>query len=103
MDSLPKIAIVTGAGSGIGKHVAVALAEQGYSVVLAGRRAEALEATAVEVKQVHSQALVVPGDVADPDSVRELFAKTKNMFGRLDLLRTLGPPRASRGRRCRRC
>ena len=84
--SSSKIAIITGAGSGIGKHVAVALAKEGYSVVLAGRRKEALEATALEVKQSNSRALVVPADVSDPASVRELFAKTKVAFGRLDLL-----------------
>ena len=86
MDSLPKIAIVTGAGSGIGRYVAVALAQNGYSVVLAGRRKERLEATALEVGQANSQTLVVPADVMDPVSVRELFAKTKDAFGRLDLL-----------------
>jgi NAD(P)-dependent dehydrogenase (short-subunit alcohol dehydrogenase family) len=86
MDSLAKIAMVTGAGSGIGKHVAIALAQQGYSVVLTGRRAEPLEATALEVQRAGSQALVVLADVGDPGSVRELFAKTKNAFGRLDLL-----------------
>jgi NAD(P)-dependent dehydrogenase (short-subunit alcohol dehydrogenase family) len=90
MDSSPrspsKIAIVTGAGSGIGKHVAVALAENGYSVVLAGRRKETLEATALEVKKTNSKTLVIPTDVTDPASVRELFAKTKEAFGRLDLL-----------------
>ena len=82
----PKIAIVTGAGSGIGKHVAVALAREGYSVVLAGRRKEPLEATALEVSQVNSRAIVVPADVCDAASVHELFAKTKDAFGRLDLL-----------------
>ncbi|MGD1212240.1 MAG: SDR family oxidoreductase [Candidatus Acidiferrales bacterium] len=81
-----KIAIVTGAGSGIGKYVAVALARNGYSVVLAGRRKEPLEATALEVRQANSQTLAVPADVTDPSSVRELFAKTKDAFGRLDLL-----------------
>jgi NAD(P)-dependent dehydrogenase (short-subunit alcohol dehydrogenase family) len=86
MDSSPKIAIVTGAGSGIGKYVAVALAQNGYSVVLAGRRQQPLEATALEVRQANSQALVIPADVSDPASVRELFAKTKDAFGRLDLL-----------------
>src|ERR1035441_10230770 len=86
MDTLPKIAIVTGAGSGIGKYVAVALAQTGYSVVLAGRRKELLEATALEVRQANSQTLVVSADVNDPASVRELFAKTKDAFGRLDLL-----------------
>jgi NAD(P)-dependent dehydrogenase (short-subunit alcohol dehydrogenase family) len=86
MDSSPKIAVVTGAGSGIGKYVAVALAQNGYSVVLAGRRNELLEATALEVRQANSQTLVVSADVNDPASVRELFAKTKDAFGRLDLL-----------------
>jgi NAD(P)-dependent dehydrogenase (short-subunit alcohol dehydrogenase family) len=81
-----KIAIVTGSGSGIGKYVAVALAQNGYSVVLAGRRKEPLEAAALELRQANSQALVVPADVSDPASVRELFAKTKDAFGRLDLL-----------------
>jgi NAD(P)-dependent dehydrogenase (short-subunit alcohol dehydrogenase family) len=86
MDSSPKIAIVTGAGSGIGRYVAVALAQNGYSVVLAGRRKQPLEATALEVGQANYQTLVVPSDVKDPSSVRELFAKTKDAFGRLDLL-----------------
>jgi len=86
MDRSTKIAVVTGAGSGIGKHVAIALAREGYAVVLAGRRKEALEAAALEVRQANSQALVVPTDVTDPGSVHELFAKTKDAFGRLDLL-----------------
>ena len=86
MDSSPKIAIVTGAGSGIGKYVAIALAQNGYSVVLAGRRKEPLEATALEVRQGNSKTLVVPADVTDSASVRALFAKTRDTFGRLDLL-----------------
>jgi NADP-dependent 3-hydroxy acid dehydrogenase YdfG len=86
MDSSPKIAVVTGAGSGIGKCVAVALAKNGYSVVLAGRRLERLEPTALEVKQANAPVLVVPTNVTDPASVAELFAKTKETFGRLDLL-----------------
>lgn len=81
-----KIAIVTGAGSGIGKSVAVALAENGYSVVLAGRRKEPLEATTLEMRQGNSHSLVVPADISDPNAVRELFARTKEAFGRLDLL-----------------
>src|ERR1700722_4704304 len=86
MSSGPKIAMVTGAGSGIGKSVAIALARDGYAVVLAGRRKEPLEAAALEVKRANSQALVVPTDVRDPASARQLFAKAKDAFGRLDLL-----------------
>jgi NAD(P)-dependent dehydrogenase (short-subunit alcohol dehydrogenase family) len=86
MHSRPKIAVITGAGSGIGKCVALALAQKGYSVVLAGRRKEPLEATAAEARNVNSQALVVPTDVRDPGSVRALFAKTREVFSRLDLL-----------------
>jgi len=86
MDSSTKVALVTGAGSGIGKQTAAALAREGYSVVLAGRRKEALDAAAMELKQAGARALVVPADVTDPASVRELFAKTKDAFGRLDLL-----------------
>jgi len=86
MESPSKIAIITGAGSGIGRYVALALAKEGYSMALAGRRQEPLEATALALKGTNSQALVVPTDVADPASVRELFAKTKDEFGRLDLL-----------------
>ena len=81
-----KIAIVTGAGSGIGRGVAVALAQNGYSVVLAGRRRETLDATALEVNQANAKTVVMPTDVTDPASVRELFARTKDAFGRLDLL-----------------
>ncbi len=86
MDSRPKIAVVTGAGSGIGRCVALALAQNGYSVVLAGRRKDRLEASASEAKRMNSPALVVPTDVRDPGSVRALFEKTKEVFGRLDLL-----------------
>ena len=86
LDSSTKIAIVTGAGSGIGKSVAIALAQEGYAVVLAGRRTELLEATALEISQSSSQTLVVPTDVGDPAAVRELFSKTRDAFGRLDLL-----------------
>jgi len=86
MESSAKIAMVTGAGSGIGKHVAIALAQNGYTLVLAGRRRERLEATGLEVRQANSHALVVQADVTDPASVREVFSKTKDAFGRLDLL-----------------
>ena len=70
-----KIAIVTGAGSGIGKSVAIALAGDGYSVVLAGRRKEPLEATAIEVRQSNSRALVVVADINDPAAVRMIFSR----------------------------
>jgi NAD(P)-dependent dehydrogenase (short-subunit alcohol dehydrogenase family) len=81
-----KIALVTGAGSGIGKHVAIALAGAGYAVVLAGRRAELLEATAQDVQKAGGKSLAVPTDVTDPAAVRALFAKARDAFGRLDLL-----------------
>jgi NAD(P)-dependent dehydrogenase (short-subunit alcohol dehydrogenase family) len=79
-----KVAIVTGAGSGIGKQVAIALEREGYAVALAGRRKEPLEATAAEVKE--SAALIVPTDVSDPAAVKALFDRTREKFGRLDLL-----------------
>jgi NAD(P)-dependent dehydrogenase (short-subunit alcohol dehydrogenase family) len=85
MSSTGKVAIVTGAGSGIGKRTALALLQEGYSVVLAGRRVEPLEATAAE-SGAGARVLVAPTDVRDPDSVRALFARTKEVFGRLDLL-----------------
>jgi NAD(P)-dependent dehydrogenase (short-subunit alcohol dehydrogenase family) len=85
MASAGKVAIVTGAGSGIGKASALALAREGYAVVLAGRRKDALEAAAAEAKP-GSRTLVVPTDVADPAAIRALFARTKETFGRLDVL-----------------
>jgi NAD(P)-dependent dehydrogenase (short-subunit alcohol dehydrogenase family) len=81
-----KIAIVTGAGSGVGKAVALALLSEGYHVTLAGRRKDALEQTLAEVEPARSRVLVVPTDVRDPEAVRALFARTKEAFGRLDLL-----------------
>jgi NAD(P)-dependent dehydrogenase (short-subunit alcohol dehydrogenase family) len=81
-----KIALVTGAGSGIGKHVALALLQDGYSVVLAGRRREPLEATALQGKASGARSLVMPADVSNPAAVNELFAKVQKGFGRLDLL-----------------
>jgi NAD(P)-dependent dehydrogenase (short-subunit alcohol dehydrogenase family) len=86
MSALRKVAIVTGAGTGIGKCTALALLREGYSVVLAGRRVETLEKTTEEAGPFSSQALVVLTDVSDPASVRALFTKTKEMYGRLDLL-----------------
>ena len=86
MSLLSKVAIITGAGSGIGKRTALALLQEGCSVTLAGRRVEPLETTAVEAEQIGSQTLVVPTDVTDPISVQNLFSKTKETFGRLDVL-----------------
>src|ERR1035438_9959816 len=81
-----KIALVTGAGSGIGRAVSLALQSAGYSVVLAGRRAEALARTAAAAASPGGRMLPVPTDVTDPDSVSALFAKTRETFGRLDVL-----------------
>jgi NAD(P)-dependent dehydrogenase (short-subunit alcohol dehydrogenase family) len=80
-----KIAIVTGAGSGIGRAVALALAKEKYAVVLAGRRRDSLEQTAADADPLASS-LVVPTDVADPSAVEALFSRTKERYGRLDLL-----------------
>jgi NAD(P)-dependent dehydrogenase (short-subunit alcohol dehydrogenase family) len=85
MASSAKVAMVTGAGSGIGRAVALALAGAGYLVVLAGRRREALVETAA-LSKGPGGTLVVPTDVADPASVEALFNQTKSFFGRLDLL-----------------
>jgi NAD(P)-dependent dehydrogenase (short-subunit alcohol dehydrogenase family) len=81
-----KVALITGAGSGIGRASALALAKAGYAVVLAGRRKDAIEATAAAARELGAQALAVPTDVGDPASVKALFAKTKETFGRLDVL-----------------
>jgi len=86
MTPSPKVAIVTGAGSGIGKAVALALLESGYRVALAGRRQEPLAQAVGEAGANKANALAIPTDVAKPESVRALFAKTKAAFGRLDLL-----------------
>jgi NAD(P)-dependent dehydrogenase (short-subunit alcohol dehydrogenase family) len=85
MASAGKVAIITGAASGIGKAAALALLREGYAVALAGRRKDMLEAVAREATP-GSRTLVVPTDVADPASIRALFARTKETFGRLDLL-----------------
>lgn len=86
MSSGGKIAIVTGAGSGIGRAAALALLREGYSVVLAGRRPEALAETIVLAGDAGPRALAAPTDVSDPRSVQALFDMTKETFGRLDLL-----------------
>ena len=86
MNTPSKIALITGAGSGIGKASALALLRAGYAVVLAGRRAEALQATVDAAGALGAHALIVPTDVTDPNSVRALFAKTVATYGRLDVL-----------------
>jgi NAD(P)-dependent dehydrogenase (short-subunit alcohol dehydrogenase family) len=86
MNAQNKIAIVTGAGSGIGKTVTLALLREGYHVALAGRRKDRLEQTVKDAGSAGSQALVVPTDVSNRESVLALFAKVKEVFGRLDLL-----------------
>ena len=86
MTSPSKVAIVTGASAGIGKHSALALMKEGYAVTFAGRRKDLLEAAAAEGKATGSRSLVVPTDVCDAESIRELFARTVEAFGRLDLL-----------------
>ena len=86
MISPSKVAVVTGAGTGIGKAAALALLKNGYRVALAGRRKELLEQAVKDAGPAGAQALVVPTDVSDPESVRALFARTKEAFGRLDVL-----------------
>src|SRR5882724_12870567 len=83
---MAKVAIVTGAGTGVGKAASLALMGAGYQVVLSGRRKEPLEETAKEGAASGGKALVVPTDVRDPQSIKALFAKTKETFGRLDVV-----------------
>ena len=85
MVSNGKVAIVTGGGSGIGKHSALALLEDGYSVTIAGRRAGALEET-VKDAGAGDKIIAVPTDVGDPESVKSLFSRTIEAFGRLDVV-----------------
>lgn len=81
-----RVAVVTGAGSGVGRAVTLALLRAGYHVALAGRRRDALEQTVSEADEASSRALVVPTDVCDPEAIRALFARTQSAFGRLDVL-----------------
>jgi NAD(P)-dependent dehydrogenase (short-subunit alcohol dehydrogenase family) len=86
MTTTNKVAIVTGAGSGIGKASAIALLKAGYCVTFAGRRAEQLDAAIAESGEPAEHALAVPTDVTVPESVRELFDATVEKFGRLDVI-----------------
>ncbi|WP_158815248.1 SDR family oxidoreductase [Methylocapsa sp. S129] len=81
-----KFALITGAGGGIGRAAALALAKAGWHVAVTGRRPEPLDETAKEIAALDRRALVFPCDVGDPQSVKALFAKTGEAFGRLDLL-----------------
>ena len=85
-ESNGRVAVVTGAGTGIGKASALALLADGYSVALAGRRVAPLEETVAEAGADGERTIVVSTDVGDPDSVKALFDKTKDAFGRLDVL-----------------
>lgn len=84
--SQSKIALVTGAGTGVGKAIAAALLAEGYSVAITGRRREVLEATAAEWDAGRDRVLVVPADISVPADVARLFAAVEERFGRLDLL-----------------
>ncbi len=86
METPEKIAVITGAGSGIGRATALALCADGFSVVLAGRRRAMLEETAALAKIAQPRMLVVPTDVSDPASIAALFETVKATYGRIDLL-----------------
>jgi NAD(P)-dependent dehydrogenase (short-subunit alcohol dehydrogenase family) len=86
MNPSPKIAVVTGAGTGIGRAAATALVKEGYRVAFAGRRPEPLERAIAEAAVPEGVALAIPTDVSDPASVRALFARVRETFGRLDVL-----------------
>ena len=84
MDGAGKVAIITGAGTGVGKAVALSLLKRGYSVVLSGRRREPLDEVSAEAEA--GRTLVVPTDVTRPADIEALFARTRETYGRLDLL-----------------
>ena len=86
MEKDQKISIVTGAGTGVGKAASLALAHDGWTVVLAGRRKAPIEEVANKIKTGGGNAIAITTDTADPKSVRKLFKETKSNFGRLDLL-----------------
>src|SRR5213595_2586744 len=80
-----RVALVTGAGTGIGKSAALSLLKDGYRVALVGRRADMLEKTAAE-SGARDSAMVLPGDITKPENVKAIFAKLKDNWGRLDVL-----------------
>ena len=86
MEKDQKISIVTGAGTGVGKSASLALADEGWTIVLAGRRKDPIEAVANEIKSRGRNALAIVTDTSDTKSVKGLFEETKRAFGRLDLL-----------------
>ncbi len=86
VETPPRVALITGAGSGIGRAVALGLLAEGYAVVLAGRRGDRLEDALREASPHATQAIAVPADVTDEDSVRQLFDRVRAEFGRLDVL-----------------
>ena len=86
MNGNGKVAMITGAGTGIGRACALAMLREGYSVVLVGRRPAPLEQTVADAGADGERALAAPADVSDPASVQALFAKTREAFGRLDFL-----------------
>ena len=86
MNNTEKVAIVTGAGTGVGRAAALALMKAGYAVALAGRRKDKLDEVAAEGAGAQGKCLAVPTDVADPASIKALFAAVKARFGRLDVL-----------------
>ena len=98
MSASEKVAIITGAGSGIGRYTAIAFLKDGYSVALAGRREDPLKETVKESGVDESKTLVVPTDVSDPESVQNLFAQTVEKFGRVDVVFNnagIGAPKAN--------
>ena len=85
MNTIIKTAIITGGGSGVGRAAAIALSDA-YNLVLVGRRMETLQATVQEMPSTVSSTLLVPADLSDPDSIDEVFRRTQDQFGRLDVL-----------------
>ena len=86
MASSEKFALVTGAGTGIGRQAAIALCDAGYATALVGRREEPLKETVTMIEASDARTLVAPADVSDPDSVISLFGRVREEFGRLDVL-----------------